>query len=166
MNRRSETNEFILREAIEDDIPQLSIHHRLMFEEVWEKKGQRPEGSVCNEIEQAYSRKLRQELTEGVCKCWAIDNGVQIVASGGMTIVSLVPTPEDSSSKIAYIHSIYTDEAYRGKDFATRILKEILQYCKANGIKRGMLKTSDAGRPIYERIGFVPSANTMTIFIE
>jgi len=95
-----------------------------------------------------------------------IKKGNHIVASGAITIVSLVPTPNDFSSKVAYLHSIYTERAFRGKSFANRIVREALEYCRANGIKRVFLNASDAGRPIYERIGFSSSSDMMRIFVE
>jgi GNAT superfamily N-acetyltransferase len=95
-----------------------------------------------------------------------IENGDQIVASGGITIVSFVPTPNDLNSRVAYLHSMYSEKAYRNKNFANRIVKEALQYCKANEIKRVILTASQAGKPIYEKIGFASSPETMRIFIE
>jgi RimJ/RimL family protein N-acetyltransferase len=166
MNETSKTSRYNLREATERDIPQLSLHHRKMFQEIWEKKNQGISNSLCTEIELAYSRKLIRELVGGSCKCWVIENGDQIVASGGITIVSFVPTPNDLNSRVAYLHSMYSEKAYRNKNFANRIVKEALQYCKANEIKRVILTASQAGKPIYEKIGFASSPETMRIFIE
>jgi len=166
MNGPSKSREFTLRQATEQDIRQLSIHHRKMFEEIWEKKGQQIGSSASIEIEQTYYRKLSKELPAGSCRSWLIKKGNHIVASGAITIVSLVPTPNDFSSKVAYLHSIYTERAFRGKSFANRIVREALEYCRANGIKRVFLNASDAGRPIYERIGFSSSSDMMRIFVE
>ena len=166
MNEPSKTNGFTLRQATEQDIRQLSIHHRKMFEEIWEKNGQQIDNASSIEIEQAYSRKLSKELPVGSCRSWLIENGNQIVASGAITVVSLVPTPSDFSSKVAYLHSMYTEKAFRGKSFANRIVRKALEYCRANGIKRMFLNASEAGRPIYERIGFSSWPEMMRISIE
>jgi len=155
-----------LREATERDIPQLAIHHRKMFEEIWEKKGQQIGNSASIEIERAYLRKLSQELPGGSCRSWVIEDGNQIVASGAITIVSLVPTPNDLSSKVAYLHSMYTEKGLRGKYLADRIVRKALEYCKVNRIKRVILNASEAGRPIYEQLGFSSSPDMMRIFIE
>jgi len=137
-----------------------------MFEEIWEKNGQQIDNASSIEIEQAYSRKLSKELPVGSCRSWLIENGNQIVASGAITVVSLVPTPSDFSSKVAYLHSMYTEKAFRGKCFANRIVRKALEYCRANGIKRMFLNASEAGRPIYERIGFSSWPEMMRISIE
>jgi ribosomal protein S18 acetylase RimI-like enzyme len=162
----SRENGFILREASERDIPLLSRHHRKMFEEIWEKKGQPIDSSTGGEMEQAYSRKLSTELAAGSCKSWLVEKGDQVVASGAITIVSFVPTPNDLSSKTAYMHSIYTEPGSRGQNLASRIVLTALEYCKANGIRRVILSASNAGKPLYERIGFVSSPEMMRISLE
>ena len=128
-----------------------------MFEEIWEKKGQPIDNSAGNEIEQAYSLKLAAELQAGSCRSWLIEKGEQVVASGAITIVSLVPTPNDLSTRVAYLHSMYTEPERRGKNLASRIVRTALAYCKANGVRRVILNASEAGKPIYEKIGFSSS---------
>jgi GNAT superfamily N-acetyltransferase len=141
---KSQKIEVVLRDAAERDIPQLGIHHRKMFEEIWERKGENIDISICKGIGKAYRQKLKQELIKGPC----------IVASGAITIVSFVPTPNDLSSRVAYLHSMYTEKEYRNNNFANRIIEKAIQYCKDHGIKRFFLNASEAGRPIYEKIGF------------
>lgn len=166
MTENLKENEIPIREATEHDIPQLSIHHRKMFEEIWEKKGSYISNLVCSEIEKAYAQKLSQELISGVCKVWVIENKELIIASGGITILSFVPTPSDFSSHVAYLHSMYTEKGYRYHNFANQIVREALQYCKANGIKRVILNASEAGRPIYEKIGFRSASELMRLIID
>ncbi len=166
MNEPLNMNGFTLREATEQDILQLSIHHRKMFEEIWAKKGQQIGNSTAMEIEQAYARKLSGELPGGACKSWLIEDGGEPVASGAITILSFVPTPNDLSSKVAYLHSMYTEAGLRGRNLASHIVRTALAYCKTNGIKRVFLSASEAGRPVYERIGFASSPDMMRIFIE
>jgi ribosomal protein S18 acetylase RimI-like enzyme len=166
MKGDSKKSEFTLREASEHDIPLLSVHHRKMFEEIWEKKGQPIHCSAGDEMEQAYSRKLSTELEAGSCKSWLIEKGDHVVASGAITIVSVVPTPNDLSSKTAYMHSIYTEPGSRGQNLAGRIVLTALEYCKANGIRRVLLSASKAGKPLYERIRVVASPEMMRISLE
>jgi len=166
MKVTSKEKGFKLREASEHDIPQLSVHHRKMFEEIWEKRGLHIGNPAGNEIEQAYSLKLAAELQAGSCRSWLIEKEEQVVASGAITIVSLVPTPNDLSSRVAYLHSMYTEPELRGKNLASRIVRTALAYCKANGVRRVILNASEAGKPIYEKMGFSSSPEMMRIFID
>jgi len=158
--------EFSLREGSEDDIRLLSIHHRKMFEEIWAKKGGHIDTSAGEEIEQAYAGKLRVELPPGTCRAWIVEEGGEAVASGAITIVSFVPTPVDPSSRVAYLHSVYTEPKMRGRNLAGRIVKAAIEYCRKRGIKRIILNASEAGRPVYERIGFTSYPEMMRFIIE
>jgi GNAT superfamily N-acetyltransferase len=155
-----------LQEAIIDDVQILAIHHRKMFEEIWEQKGLFIEKVRAKELETAYSEKIKKQLPEGICKAWVIKTDNKIIASGAITIVSFVPVPSDINHKIAYLHSMYTEKEYRNKKCAQKIVNRAIRYCQQNGISRVVLNASDAGRPIYDKIGFIPSPETMRLFIK
>jgi len=155
-----------LQYATIDDIKMLAIHHRKMFEEIWEQKGQKIEKARAQEIEDAYCEKLENEIQEGTCIAWVVKNDNQIVASGAITIVSFVPIPNDTNHYIAYLHSMYTEKGYRNQKYAQKIVDRAIHYCQENGISRIVLTASDAGQPIYEKLGFVSSPETMRLFIK
>jgi len=154
-----------LREATEHDIPRLGIHHRKMFEEILKKKGESIDPSIPKALERTYAKKLKQELTDGSCKAWVIEHKNRIVASGAITIASLVPTPKDLSSSVAYLHSMYTEKGYRNNSFANLIVERAIRFCRDNGINRVFLNASEAGRPIYERLGFRAAPEMMRLMI-
>jgi len=86
--------------------------------------------------------------------------------TGAVSIMSLVPTPQDPNTSVAYIHSIFTVPEYRGRGFASQILNSILDYCKCAKIKRVQLSASDAGRSLYEKSGFKPADSSMVLNFE
>jgi GNAT superfamily N-acetyltransferase len=93
-------------------------------------------------------------------------NDDEVIASGAITIVSFVPVPSDLNHNIAYLHSMYTEKMYRREKCAHKIVERAIQYCQANGINRVLLNASDAGKPIYEKAGFLSSPETMRLFIK
>ena len=155
-----------IREAADGDIPLLAVHHRKMFEEICEKKGEDIDSSIFAEIEKAYIRKLRRQFQDGSCKAWVIEDEHRVIASGAVSIVSFVPTPQDLSSDVAYLHSMYTEKDQRNNYCANRIMKQALNHCKAQGIKRIILNASEAGRPIYEKVGFRSVPEMMRLIID
>ena len=155
-----------VREASLDDIQILAIHHRKMFEEIWQQKGLRIEIGRAKELESAYIDKITKQIPEGVCKAWVIRNDDEIIASGAITVVSYAPIPSDLNHNIAFLHSMYTEKSHRQKKCAQKIVERAIQYCQENGISRILLNTSDAGKPIYEKAGFVSSPETMRLFIK
>ena len=155
-----------LQDATTEDIRILAIHHRKMFEEIWEQKGQKIEKVRAEEIEAAYYEKIEKQIPEGTCIAWVVKNDNQIIASGAITIVSFVPVPNDTNHNIAYLHSMYTEKGYRNQKYAQKIVDRAIHYCQKNEISRIVLNASDAGKPIYEKSGFVSSPETMRLFIK
>ena len=159
-------SEFHIREAEAADIPVVAANHRKMFAEIFKRKGTPAEDAVLMKLEQAMCNKLEAELSAGSCKAWVVTNpDNETVASGSVSFVSFTPNPDDLSPTVAYIHSMYTEENSRGKRFAGLIIDRILTNCRKRNVKRVMLNASDAGRPVYEKIGFEPVPNMMRYFI-
>ena len=48
---------------------------------------------------------------------------------------------------------------------AKLLLKEVENYCKENGIGEISLKASDAGKPIYESVGYKKVDNYMNLYL-
>lgn len=162
----SEISGMNLREAFIRDISVLAKHHRSMFEEIWAQKGEPISTVKAKEIEKTYTQKLESEMEEGICKAWVIESKDVIVSSGAITFVSFVPTPYDLSSKIAYLHSIFTEKSHRNKKCAQRIVHTAIKYCSDQGVNRMILSASNAGKPIYEKIGFHSTPDMMRLLIE
>ena len=154
-----------IRDAGLEDVPILAIHHRTMFEEILSAKGRSIDSDRLDDLEQNYARKLRKQFPAGDCKVWIAENEGHIAASGGVTLMTTVPVPDDPSSRIAYLHSMFTDKSFRKMGLAQRIVETALDYCRSIGIRRVILNASDAGRPLYEKLGFELADNAMRFWI-
>ncbi len=152
--------------ATMDDIPILVTHHHKMFKEIWTQNGIEITAHQFKEMDKAHTKKLNEELVNGTCIAWLVKKEDKIVASGAISINSMVPKPEDPSYIVAFLHSIYTEQGYRKNGFASLITKNAINHCKSRGINRMNLRASDAGRPIYEEMGFQPSISSMQLSIE
>lgn len=157
---------FRITPATADDVPVLVEHHRRMFEEVLISRGVDPNTLDAELLDRAYLNKLNNELGT-TCNLWVVrtDNN-DVVASGGVTMVSMVPVPDDYSCTVAYIHSVFTETEFRKHGLAEQVMETIRQFCKKKGIKRLILNASDAGAPLYEKLGFEPATNSMRMFIK
>lgn len=159
-------DEWAVRAASCADIYLLASHHRKMFEEIWEQKGEPLGIQLAGELEKAYIQKLETGIEAGLCKAWLIEDSGIIVASGAVTFVDFVPSPLDLSSRVAYLHSVYTEKSHRKKGCAQRIVRNIIEYCKMLNIKRVFLNASDAGMPVYQKMGFRCGQDTMRLVLE
>ena len=166
MNELVGNREACVRIASPEDIPFLAKHHRMMFEEIGEKRSIPQDLSALASLEMEYAKKLAHEFNTGACISWVVQIGDKIVSSGAISIISYVPVPHDLSSRIAFLHSVYTENEYRHQHHAHCITQEAAKYCKNQGIKRLYLFASDAGRPLYENSGFIPVPNMMMLLQE
>ncbi len=157
-------NNFLIESADSNDIPFLIDHHRRMFLDIMLLKGKDTSDLNTNDIDSAYKKKLKNELGRE-CRAWVIRDKGFVLASGAISIISLVPVPYDPSSKVAYLHSIFTEDKFRKNGFARMIVEKAIQYCKSKGIKRIILNASNSGIPLYESLGFEPAENSMRLWI-
>lgn len=148
-------------QATTSDIPILVNHHRWMFEEIWTFRKWELSKQKLEDMDEAYRLKLESDLDCGICKAWLIKGKEKVLASGAISVASFVPLPTDSSCNVAYLHSIYTEIDHRGKGLAGKIVTAAIDYCKEQGVNRIFLHASEAGRRVYEKIGFQSANNVM-----
>ena len=58
--------------------------------------------------------------------------------------------------RLAWIGMVLTDAEYRGRGFAGRLLAEALDRADSMGVETLKLDATDQGRPLYEKMGFIP----------
>ena len=98
---------------------------------------------------------LREMLMSGEYRGWLVELEGQIVAGGGMILRRLLPRLGSiSGGQEAYILNMFTDREHRRKNLARQLMQVMIDWCQENKIGRVSLHTSDAGRPLYESLGF------------
>ena len=85
-----------------------------------------------------------------------------IVAGAGVQFRSLLPRPNLTRDGIllgreGLVLNVYTDHAWRRRGVARYLMTTIIEWARVNGIVNLVLGASDEGRPLYEKMGFVPT---------
>ena len=105
---------------------------------------------------------LREMLASGEYRGWLVELEGQIVAGGGMILRRLLPRLGSiSGGREAYILNMYTEPEHRRRNLARQLMQTMIQWCQENTIGRVSLHTSDAGRPLYENLGFAATNEMM-----
>ena len=52
------------------------------------------------------------------------------------------------------VYNVVTKDGFRGRGLATALVKHLLAGAEGMGLERVMLNATEAGRPIYEKLGF------------
>ncbi|HSD84033.1 MAG TPA: GNAT family N-acetyltransferase [Anaerolineae bacterium] len=159
------TTKFLLRFATVEDIPVLVSHRRKMFEDMAALKGEPHDRAGLEAMDAAYAVILRYEIPAGSTRVWVIEDDDQIAASGALKFTDWLPRPDGSRRGLVYVHSVYTEPAYRRQGLARQILTAMMADCRANGWPRISLHASELGRGLYESLGFKPT-NEMRLVLE
>ena len=146
----------LTRSAEPADIPTLARHRRNMFEEIMVRRNA-PLGEMqLRAIEDDYAEILPAELNRTQVP-FIIDGdaGERCVASAALWFAPWLSTPWYPTRTIAYLHSVWIDEPYRGRGYARALTVAAIDTARGLGYKRVVLHASEAGRPVYEKLGFV-----------
>lgn len=68
----------------------------------------------------------------------------------------------ERSRKYGYIWGVYVEPDFRHQGIAQRLTEQAIAYLKELGCTRATLHASPAGKPVYERLGFI-SSNEMRL---
>lgn len=74
-----------------------------------------------------------------------------------MQIRPLIPRLETQRGLEALIVNVYVEPPYRRRGLARRLMTTILAWCAGERLDRIVLHPSDAARPLYAALGFVPT---------
>jgi GNAT superfamily N-acetyltransferase len=155
---------FTIRQASLSDVDAIAEHRTRMFDEM----GQVPPESF--EMLRAKSRKrLRDFLERGEYVGWlAIPaQHPEIIAGGaGVQLRDVLPHPLSRANqwngiaegRHAIILNVFTEPPWRHQGIALLLLQRIIAWARAERLDRLVLHASEAGRPLYERLGFVATS--------
>jgi len=111
-------------------------------------------------IAQDYSRMYESNLA--IHFLAQVDN--RIVGIVGAFIKSDIPFCYFSKGYYGFIGDVYTIPNYRNLGISMKLNQDALNWLKDYGVSFVRLLASDAGRPIYERLGFSPDVDMVLKF--
>ncbi len=158
-------SESIVRVAAAADIPTLVLHRRAMFEEMGLRDGAPFSDETLDRVDRAYAALLPDAL--GVTQFgFVVDGpaGALPVASAMLWFAPWQPSPRVPNGSMAYVHGVWTEPAHRGHGYAHMLIEAIIAHARARGYLRVVLHASEAGRSIYEKLGFVAGSEMVLSF--
>jgi GNAT superfamily N-acetyltransferase len=143
-----------IRPATPADISVIVRHRRAMFEEL---------GSVrdLDTVSRAFAEWLPSRLGTTYFH-WVADDGTRLVAGAGVLLLDWPPSPRDPRGGLGFVYNVYVDDEHRRRGIARALIEAIHQWAQARGLGALALHASEAGRPLYETLGYLPT-NEMRI---
>jgi GNAT superfamily N-acetyltransferase len=80
----------------------------------------------------------------------------EVAGSGCIWIREQAPLPMSQFLEVPYLMSFYTEREFRRRGVARLIVETAIAWCRAHGYDRVNLDASEAGKSLYETLGFKP----------
>ena len=155
------SDEITIRRATPRDCDVILHHRRSMFQEM--KEGTRDELDRTVQVTRPW---LMEALANGAYQGWLAEDGRgKVVAGAGVVILSWPASPKNPENRRALIVNVYTEANFRGQGLARRLMLAVLHWLKQQGFRMASLHASEAGKHLYETLGFRVS-NEMQIRLE
>ncbi len=144
--------DMLIRKATVADLATIMRHRRGMFSDMGFC-----DDAALDAMEATSAPFITAGLKKGSYRAWLAEANGTVVAGGGLLIVGHPSAPHDPSPRRAWILNMYTEPEYRRRGFAKAIVETIVVWCRTQGFASVSLHASDAGRHLYELVGFTPT---------
>jgi GNAT superfamily N-acetyltransferase len=146
---------YSIRPATIADIPHVVQHRELMFRDM----------GIPAEFEDmaaATELWLRHAIPSHVYRGWmAVAPGGDVAGGSGLIVIPWPPGPMTMDPRCGFIFNVYTQPPHRKQGLGRRLMDAMHDYCRAEGIERVVLNASVFGKPLYETMGYVTTAEPM-----
>jgi ribosomal protein S18 acetylase RimI-like enzyme len=116
--------------------------------------------SLSQRVIDAMRSYFEQYLPTGAFRVWVAEHKNVPIASIGLVIHSIPPSPSNAVGKEAYIMNLVTRPEYRRQGIARRLMGHVLDVIHSEGIPKVSLHAARAGRRLYDELGFHVSTDT------
>jgi len=99
-------------------------------------------------------------------RLWVAEEGGRIVGMGGLVVVDRPPHPRSRRSGEGFIVNVYTLRRWRGRGVGRAVMDALVADARALLLRRVYLRTSDAGRTLYEEMGFRDPGNYLALDLD
>ena len=153
------TSILVIRRATVDDAAIVAQHRVAMFSDM----GNVPTDQLASTLLELSTSALVAELGQESYVGWLALNGTnQVVAGAGVHVKPQLPRISDDGTSVVtaslpLVVNVYTEPAWRHRGIARALMATLMQWATTQGFDRVVLHASDAGRPLYVSLGFVPT---------
>ena len=147
-----------VRTATRDDAATIAAHRVAMFADM----GELGSDAIADELRFASVAALYSALADGSYAGWlACDASGTIIRGAGVHVKPHLPRETNdgrvAAGPVPLVVNVYTQPGWRGCGVARVLMAALMDWSRKQGFDRVVLHASDAGLPLYEKIGFKPT---------
>jgi len=151
---------YALRRATAADAGVLARHRAEMFRDMGELSD-----DLYDTLLEAARTYFAQAIADGRYVAWVAELREppgEVVGGAGVLLRDLLPRPDAGRERLVrgpqgLILNVFTERAWRRRGVAAALMRDLLRWCRDNGIESLVLNASDDGRRLYEQLGFTPT---------
>lgn len=97
----------------------------------------------------------------------AIDEEIDsVIGCATLCYMEMMPTFSHPTGKRAHLMNVYTNQDYRRKGIAMRMMEMLIIEARDRGVTEISLDATESRRPLYEKCGFKASDECMTLNLD
>lgn len=139
----------IIRQAGPDELARVLDWRMKVLHTVFEIADEDP----LPEMRLANEQYYKEHLGKDHLAFFAEEDG-KWLASGAICLQQEMPSPDNPNGRCAYLMNICTDPAYRHQGIAHALVQTLIEEARRLDIPKIYLETTEAGKPLYESLGF------------
>jgi GNAT superfamily N-acetyltransferase len=140
---------------------------------MWQDMGDLPDSALFETLRARAEDQFRHLITTGDYVGWLAAPHAEpqsVIAGAGIFLRASLPSPRKengrtvgvTTGKLGLLINVYTEPEWRRRGVAMLLMRRAIDWSREQRLDRLILHASDAGRPLYEKMGFV-STNEMRL---
>ncbi|HYW72564.1 MAG TPA: GNAT family N-acetyltransferase [Pyrinomonadaceae bacterium] len=98
-------------------------------------------------------------------QCWVAEEKGSLIAAVWVQLIEKIPNPVAELEKHAYLTSFYVKESARSRGLGSRLLAEVIGWCKSQDVHSIILWPTERSRTLYQRNGFAARDDIMELIV-
>ena len=134
---------------------------------MWQDMGDLPD-AIFEDLRTRAERLFGEMIERGTYVGWLAApaaNAQAIIAGAGIALRDSLPSPRKvngrtvgvTTGKLGLVINVFTEPEWRRRGVGKLLLQQAVDWSREQRLDRLILHASDAGRPLYEKVGFVPT---------
>jgi ribosomal protein S18 acetylase RimI-like enzyme len=87
----------------------------------------------------------------------------QIAGCASISYITIMPTFSHPTGKRAHLMNVYTRDAFRRRGIGAKMVTFLIEEAKSQGATEISLDATEAGRPLYQSLGFTANGEGMVL---
>ena len=142
---------FSIQQASTANLETLVAHRRAMFHDMGYN-----DDAALNAMSARFRVWLLDRMHAGHYLAWLVSAPDGSIAAGaGLWLMDWPPHMIGQGARRGNILNVYTAENFRRQGLARELMEVVLQWCRENQVDTIILHASNAGRNLYESMGFI-----------